>query len=164
MHIVTQFLSPSEACYGLVEHHEHNQLTGWRWIQKCFVARGDTIAKYITDLGPSEDFELSTPFSIYADPQGGDSVARVLAMAEKTRADTYWQTRAQEQLAESTLISDLIEQEEKVSQIIRNRTVSGPYQTNQRNGYDRERNQRALRDRRYAQTGKVKGSYDSAAR
>lgn len=151
---MTDFLSLDEPCYGLMEGHEVapvpgalNGATEWRWIQKVFVLRGDTIAKHIRDFGPSEDFEMSTPFGLHTNPDT-DKVGPILAMAERTRSDTYWQRRAQEQLEASTLITDLIEQEAKIAEVIRNRTTSGPYVTNQRNGWAREESQRRFKERR----------------
>jgi hypothetical protein len=160
MHYVTNAIDPNEPCYGLWEGYEMapvpgapNGATDWRWIQKVFVVRGDTISKFITDFGPSEDFEMVTP--IFLPNEGTDSVAVLQAMAEKNRHDHYWQTRAKEQLEQSTLITDLIEQEAKIHAIIRNRTVSGPIVTNQRNGWSRVTSQRNFKDRRQQKTGKV---------
>lgn len=160
MHIITDTVHPNEPCYGLWEGAEMAPVPGgengaqdWRWIQKVFVVRGDTIAKYITDLGPADDYELITP--IFLPNEGTDSVATLQAMAEKNRHDTYWQTRAKEQLEASTLISDLIEQEQKIHEVIRNQTVSGPYVTNQRNGWSRVTSQRNFKQRRQERTGKV---------
>jgi hypothetical protein len=160
MHYVTDRVSPNESCYGLVEGHElapvpggKNGETDWRWIQKVFVVRGDTISKYITDFGPSEDFELITP--IFIPNQGTDSVAVLQAMAEKNRHDTYWQMRAKAQLEESTLITDLMEQEAKIHEVIRNRTSSGPYVTNQRNNWSHLTSMRKFKERRQERTGKV---------
>ena len=160
MHYVTDSVSPNEPCYGLWEGYEVAPIPGapngasdWRWIQKVFVVRGDTIAKHITDMGPADAFEMITP--IFIPNEGTDSVAVLQAMAEKNRHDTYWQTRAQEQLAESTLISDLIEQEQKIHAVIHNRTSNGPYVTNQRNGWSRVTTQRNFKERRQQRTGKV---------
>lgn len=161
MHYITTFISPDEPCYGLWEGYEQapvpggrNGETGWRWLQKVFVVRGDTISKFITDLGPAEDYEdRITP--IFIPNEGTDSVGRLQAMAEKNRHDTYWQTRAAEQLESSTLIADLIEQEAKVHEVIRNRTASGPYQTNQRNGWSHITSMRNFKERRQERTRKV---------
>lgn len=160
MHYVTDSISPNEPCYGLWEGFEIAPVPGakngaqdWRWIQKVFVVRGDTISKHVTDFGPADDFEMITP--IFIPNEGTDSVAVLQAMAEKNRHDTYWQTRAKEQLESSTLISDLIEQEQKIAAIIRNRTASGPYVTNQRNGYSHTTSMRNFKQRREQRTGKV---------
>ena len=160
MQIITTHLDPDEPSFGLWEGPEVapvpgsvNGETGWRWIQKCFVVREDTIAKYITDLGDADDFEMITP--IFLPCHGTDSVGRLQFYAEKNRQDTYWQTRAQEQLASSTLISDMIEQEAKLHEIIRNRTTVGPYVTVQRNGYSHEATIRKFNDRRHERTGRT---------
>ncbi len=125
---MTDFLSATEPCYGIWEGHEDG-----RWIQKCFVVRGDTIAKFLMDFGPAENFEMTTP--IFLPCKGNCSVAEMQAWAERNRHDTYWQTRAKEMLAESTLISDLIEQQEKILSVAANRTTIGPHQRVQRNGF-----------------------------
>lgn len=158
MHYVTQWISPKEPCYGLWEGAEiapipgaPNGATDWRWLQKVFVVRGDTIAKHITDFGPADDYEDITP--IFLPNEGTDSVAALQALAEKNRRDTYWQTRVKEMLAESTLISDLIEQEEKLHEIIRNRTSIGPVVTVQRNGYDHNVVTRQVSQQRMDRTG-----------
>ena len=160
MQIVTLYLDPEEPAYGLWEGFEvapvpgaANGETAWRWLQKVFVVRGDTIAKYITDMGPAEDYELITP--IFLPCHGTDTVGRLQYYAEKNRQDTYWQTRAKEQLEASTLISGLIEQEAKIHEIIRNRTTVGPYVTVQRNGYAHEETVRKYREKRRQRTGKV---------
>ena len=160
MHILTSVLRPDEPCYGLWEGYEvgpipgaPNGATDWRWLQKVFVVRDDTIAKFVTDFGPAEDFEDITPIFLPCD--GTDSVARLQAFAEKNRHDDYWQKRAKEQLAASTLITDLIEQEDKLHRVIHNRTTSGPYGTVQRNDYSHETTMRRFKDRRRERTGKV---------
>lgn len=141
MHIVTNYLDPHEPCYGLWEGYEHapipgaaNGATGWRWLQKVWVVRDDTIAKYVTDLGPAEDYEgRITPIILPC--SGEEEVAAMQWWAEKNRHDTYWQTRAKAQLEESRLVWELVEQQDKIQRIVRNRTSSGPYVTVQRNGY-----------------------------
>lgn len=157
MQIITLFLSPNEPCMGLWEGAEMipgpDSSQDWRWIQKVFVVRGDTIAKYVTDLGPASNYEDITP--IFIPNEGTDSVGALQAMAERNRHDTYWQTRAKEMLAESTLISDLIEQEAKLHEVIRNRTSIGPAVTVQRNGYAHEETMRQFKQRRQERTKKV---------
>ncbi len=161
MRIMTSHIYPNEPCHGLYEGYklapvpgELNGAQDWRWIQQVWVIRDDAIACYETDFGSASDYELITP--IFLPNEGTDSVAVLQAYAEKNRQDTYWQTRAREMLAESTLISDLIDQEAKIHEIIHNRTSIGPAVTVQRNGYAREVNQRNFKEKRQARTGKVK--------
>ena len=129
MHIVTTAVFPGEPCHGLFEGPENG-----RWVQKVFVVRGDTIAKYQIDLGPEEDFASVTPIVIPG--FGDDSVAALQYFAEKNRTDDYWAKRAEEMLAGSTLIADHVRQAEIDHAVIRNRSVFGPGYAVQRNGYD----------------------------
>lgn len=80
----------------------------WRWVQTVFVLRGDAIAAHTRDFGPAENFKNVTPLMMPS--FGDDTVAQLREHADKNRHDTYWQGRAQAQLAESTLISDQINQ------------------------------------------------------
>lgn len=79
-----------------------------RWVQTVFVVRGDTIAAHTTDYGPAENFKNVTPLMMPS--FGDDTVAQLREHADRNRLDTYWQQRAQEQLAESTLIRDHLDQ------------------------------------------------------
>lgn len=85
-----------------------NGSQSWRWIQTVFVVRGDTIAAHTTDYGPAENFANVTPLMMPS--LGDDTVAQLREHAEKNRHDTYWQDRAAEQQANSTLIRDHMNQ------------------------------------------------------
>ena len=85
-----------------------NGSRSWRWIQTVFVIRGDAIAAHTTDYAPAENFQHVTPLMMPS--FGDDTVAQLREHAEKNRHDTYWQDRAAEQLANSTLISDHLDQ------------------------------------------------------
>lgn len=95
-----------------------NGSQSWRWVQTVFVTRGDTIAAHTTDYGPAEDFANVIPIHVLADGDE-DTVALIRAYAEKNRHDTYWQERAKEQQANSTLIKDHIEQIEMTKEYVR---------------------------------------------
>lgn len=160
MHYITTFLDPSEPCMGGWEGYENapipggkNGETGWRWLQKIFVVRDDTISKYVTDLGPGEDYEgRITPITIPC--HGEYDVAAIQYLLEQNRHDTYWQERAKAQQAESTLIADLLEQQEKIRAVVLNRTSNGPYATVQRNGWDHTAASRQETERRRGAWGK----------
>jgi hypothetical protein len=129
MHIITATVSPSEPCHGLFEGLQDD-----RWVQKVFVIRGDAIARYEVDMGPAEDFDGVTPILI---PGFGDeSVSAFQYLAEQNRHDDYWTKRAEEMLAESTLIADHVRQVEQFDSYIKNKSVFGPAVTTQRNIYD----------------------------
>lgn len=112
MKIVALMVSPDEPCHGLREEPRMmprpDGSQSWRWTQTVFVIRGDTIAAHTTDYGPAEDFANVTPLMMPS--FGDDTVAQLREHAEKNRHDTYWQDRAKEQQANSTLIRDHIEQ------------------------------------------------------
>ena len=112
MKIETAFVHPDEPCHGLREESrvmpmpDSSQQS--RWVQTVFVVRGDAIAAHTTDYGPAADFKDVTPLMMPS--FGDDTVAQLREHAEKNRHDTYWQQRAQAQLAESTLIRDHMNQ------------------------------------------------------
>ena len=146
MHIITTQIAPSEPCHGIFEGPQNG-----RWVQKVWVIRGDAIARYETDLGPEEDFATVTPLVM---PGFGDeSVAAFQWWAEKNRHDDYWTRRAEEMLAESTLIKDHANQAEQDWAQIENRSVFGPVISVQRNVYDPTVAARKLSQRRQEYTG-----------
>lgn len=149
MHIITTQVSPDEPCMGLKE----GPVNG-RWLQQVFVVRGDAIAKHETDLGPAENFEsVIVPMAIIG--FGDDTVGECMEAAVRNRADFYWRNRAREMQEQSTLMRDIVRQREMIHEAIHNRTISGPYQTTQRNGYSRVTTQRQLIEKKRERTGKV---------
>ena len=125
MKIETAMVHPDEYAFGLREEPRMMPgLIGWRWTQTVFVLRGDAIAAHTTDFGPAENFAQVTPLMM---PSTGedDTVAQLREHADKNRRDGYWQQRAQAQLADSTLIPDLIAQVEMTREYARrnHRTV-----------------------------------------
>src|SRR5581483_1937528 len=143
MHIVTDRVHPDEPCYGLYEGPR--AVAGkLRWLQQLFVVRGDAIAKYETDLGPAEQFARVQPLLMPS--QGENSVAQLREHAEKNRHDDYWARRAEEMLAESTLVQDHLDQLERDRLEMRNRSVSGPAVTVQRFRYSQDRTRRRIKE------------------
>jgi hypothetical protein len=141
VHIVTDRVSPDEPSWGIKEGPvlvtKPDQSTAWHWVQQVFVERGDSIAKFETDFGPEENFETVTPFAMIS--FGDDTVAELQDAAARNRHDDYWYKYTQELKESSTLMRDIVEQKDKLSQVINNRTVIGPHQRTQRNGYTRVR-------------------------
>lgn len=127
MKIETAFVHPDEPSYGLREEPrlmpQADGGTAWRWVQTVFVVRGDAIAAHTTDLGPARAFQHVTPLMMPS--FGTDTVAQLREHAEKNRQDTYWQERAAEQRANSTLIRDHLAQLEMTQRYARrnHRTV-----------------------------------------
>jgi len=134
--VIADCIFPDEPCYGLIETIE-----GGRVIQKLWVIRGDRKARYTTDFGLASDYPDFTPV-IYAS-YGDDTVAQLQECAERDRHDDKWAKRRREMQAESTLISDIIRQEERKIAERQNRSVFGPHQSTQRIDYPRE----AVRER-----------------
>lgn len=153
--VVAAYITPDEPCYGGFEgplmRTQKDGSQDWRWCQVVRVIRGDEKAEYMTDLGPAEDFELVTPIMV---PSFGENkVGHVLELLERNRYDTYWQTRAKQMQAESTLIQDHIRQYEQIQEIIRNRSTFGPTVKVQRNGWDHHITERRVIERRKEKTG-----------
>lgn len=166
MHIVTQWLSPDEPCVALWEGPEvapipgaPNGATDWRWVQKVFVVRADTISKHIIDLGAADEYADSTPFACWSGQQ--DSVAACQAMAEKSRHDHYWAKRREELIQSSTLITDIIEQGEIEWEWMNNRSVLGPTVNVERNAIPMQAVRRGIKDRRQEKTGRIIHGYGS---
>lgn len=128
MKIVTDRVFPDEPCYGLFEGRENG-----RWIQRLWVIRDDRKAQYVTDLGPVSAYPDATPVIWYSD--GDDTVAELQHHAERDRHDNKWAKRRRELQSESTLIADIIRQEEEMIQIRRNRSRFGPLISIQRNDF-----------------------------
>lgn len=139
MKIVTPVVHPDEPCYSLREGPR-----GGRWVQAVYIIRGDAIAEWTKDYGPAEDYERIQ--SLIIPSFGENTVAQLQEWAEKNRHDDYWARRSDEMLAGSTLIQDVIRQDEECRQQIRNRSVIGPHFTRQRNLYSQERTRRLLKE------------------
>lgn len=141
MKIITSRVHQDEPCYGLTEGR-----IGGRWIQRVFVVRGDRIAKFETDFGPASDFPDATG-TIYAS-FGDDSVGQLQELAERDRHSDKWARRRKEMQAESTLIQDILRQEEMMLEEKRNRSHFGPGVSVQRIDFPREAVQQKQKERR----------------
>ena len=119
MHIITTRIHPDEPCHGLWEGPKNG-----RWVQRVFVIRDDTIAKFETDFGPVENFKDAT--EVVYPSFGENSVGQLQELAERDRHSDKWAKRGRERLAESTLIPDILRQEEIRLEIIANRSRFGP--------------------------------------
>ena len=152
MHYIAPTVHPDEPAYGMSEKPVllpgPNGAQRWRWVQRVFVIRGDTIAKHETDYGPAEDFEHVTPMIMPS--HGENTVAQLREHFDKNREDRHWWNRRYEMLSASTLVSDILRQEEEIRARIKNKTTSGPYVTIERGGYSQEATQRKLKERQHA--------------
>ncbi len=131
VHIVTDKIHKDEPCYGLWEGPK-----GGRWIQRVFILRSDAIAKFETDFGPASDWPDAT--EIIYPSFGENSVGQLQELAERDRHSDKWAKRRREMQAESTLIADILRQEETLLDVRANRSIVGPAVTVQRNDFPRE--------------------------
>jgi len=108
---------------------------GYKRFQVITVVRNDDLAEWWTELGPAEKFtapEVEIP-SLLA-----HTVAELREIADQHRwRDNYWQEFTAEQIAESTLIADFLNQVEEHWKVIRNQSVFGPGVTKQRIGFSK---------------------------
>ena len=140
MKIVTRRVHPDEPCWGLWEGPE-----GGRWMQRVFVIRGDAIAKWAKDYGPMTKWPDAT--EIFYPSFGENSVGQLQELAERDRHSDKWAERGRERLAESTLIADILRQEEALIDVKANRSNFGPGVSVQRNDFPREAANRKLRSK-----------------
>jgi hypothetical protein len=138
--VVTLFILNDERCYGLREGPRNG-----RWVERVYVERGDRKAEWSFDHGSVDDFEDITEIMIPSD--GGDTVAQLRDLAERNRHDLKWANRRKEMLGESTLIADILRQEEEIYHVVRNRSFFSPGVSTQRNGYPREANVRRYKEK-----------------
>lgn len=139
MKIVTDRVYPDEPCWGLREGPRTvHSLTGTakHWVQAVYVIRGDAVAEYTTDYGPAENFKDST--EVIYPSFGENSVAQLQELAERDRYSDKWARRRREMQAESTLIADILRQEEIIMEVKRNRSQFGPAISIQRIDFPRE--------------------------
>lgn len=131
MKIVTSRVHPDEPCWGLWEGPKNG-----RWIQRVFVIRGDAIAKFETDYGPMTKWPdaIETIYPSF----GENSVGQLQEMAEHDRHSDKWAKRGRERLAESTLIPDILRDQETLLDVRANRSHFGPGISVQRNDFPRE--------------------------
>jgi len=140
---------PDEPAWGLFEGPRRVTMPDGtiqsRWVQEIKVVRGDRLAYFVSDFGPAEDFEDIPPLAMPS--YGTDTVAQLQEFGERHRHDDTWAKRRKEQLAGSTLISDILRQEEIKLEVVRNRSHFGPLVNVQRDDFPRE----AVRQRRKEQ-------------
>ena len=138
MKIVTSRVHPDEPCHGLREGPRKG-----RWLQRVYVVRGDTIAEWTKDYGPISKWPDAV--EIIYPSFGENSVGQLQELAERDRHSDKWAKRGRERLAESTLIADILRQEEILLDVVRNRSHFGPGVSVQRNDFPREAANRKLR-------------------
>lgn len=141
MKIVTRRVHPDEPCWGLWEGPKKG-----RWLQRVFVIRGDAIAKWTKDYGSITKWPDAS--EIFYPSFGENSVGQLQELAERDRHSDKWAKRGRERLAESTLIPDILRQEEILKDVKANRSHFGPGISVQRNDFPREAANRKLKEKR----------------
>lgn len=153
MKILTDHVSPDEACHGLREGPRTMPMPNGsqqrRWVQAVYVVRDDAIAEYTVDYGPAHHFE-DLVMELVMPSFGENSVAQLQEFAEKNRHERYWAKRREEMMAESTLIEDVVRQRAQDREIIRNRSVIGPNVRVQRGAYSADVARRRLKEKVHA--------------
>ena len=151
MKIVTHLVHPDEPCYTLMEGPELrvvHPIGGQerRWLQKLWAIRGDRKAKFETDFGPASDWPNATPCIIPS--FGENTVGQLQWLAERDRHSDKWAKRRREMQAESTLIADILKQEEILLEVKRNRSHFGPGVSVQRTDFPREASEQRFKEKR----------------
>ena len=93
------------------------------------------MAEYSVDYGPVKNFKDAT--EVIYPSFGENSVGQLQELAERDRHSDKWAKRRRAMQAESTLISDILRQEEILLEVRRNRSHFGPGASVQRNDFPR---------------------------
>lgn len=134
---VTLFVHPDEKAMSLREQNMVRPPTHqWHRYQIVTVNRGDELAEWWRDLGPSENFPAP---GCEIPALWEHTVGELWDIAQHYRLqDDYWRKTAEEIQGESTLIPDFLNQYQERNEILRNRSRFGPGYTKQRNGFPKE--------------------------
>ena len=146
---VSHVLNSGEKCFGMWV----SEVNG-RFITRLKIERGGQIVDAYIDHGPNEEYSGKIPPLGVPSVEGENPVGLMLEMSEEHRHDLRYWRMANEQREASTLISDVIRQEEEALAVVRNRSTFGPHQTTQRNGHSHEKVVRDWFDHRAEVTGK----------
>lgn len=140
MKILASKVHPDEPCYGLYCGPRSVTMpdgtTEERLIEATYVIRGDAIAEYTVDYGPMSEWPDLTP--VMYPSFGENRVGELQWLAERDRHDDKWARHRRELQEGSTLIRDILRQEEQKINIHANRSVFGPARSIERNGFKRK--------------------------
>lgn len=146
---VSHVLTNDEPCYGMWV----SEVDG-RFVTRLKIMRGGLIQDAYIDHGPNEEYSGKIPPMGVPSSEGENPVGLMLQMSEEHRHDLRWYRMAVEQKEASTLISDVVRQEEEALKVVRNQSTFGPHQTTQRNGHNHEKVVRDYMDYRAERLGK----------
>ena len=105
---------------------------------RLLVLRGGLPVGMVIHHGPDQAMSGKVPPLFVPSVDGENPVGLMLQLSEEHRQDLRWYQRAKELKAGSTLIKDILRQEEEGRQWVHNRSSFGPHQTTQRNGYSHQ--------------------------
>ena len=140
-------LSADEQCFGMQVWEAADG-----FCTRLIVLQNDLPVGIVIHHGPSEEYSGKIPPLLVADES---SVGAMMAESERHRRDLKWFKRAEEMRASSTLIADVIRQDEEARLAIKNRSIFGPHQTTQRNGHNHVQVQRDWWAERARRTGRT---------
>lgn len=145
----THLLRRDEPVYEMVVVERDNG----DFVTRLKVLRGSALVTAEINHGPSPEYTGKIP-PLFMAPQGAEDVAFMLDESARHRKDLrYWKYN-EEMRQGSTLIKDVIRQEEEALSVVRNRSTFGPHQTTERNGHNHTQVVRDFMDARAAKTGK----------
>lgn len=146
----THILQNDEPCFGLSVREDDDG----HFRSRLLVLRGDDLQMAVVDHGEDPEYAGKIPPMYIPSDEGENPVGLMLEMSERHRHDLRWYRRAIEMREGSTLIRDVLRQEEQLLLAAKNVTVIGPHQTTQRNGHDSTAVRREWWAERARRTGK----------
>ena len=123
------------------------------FVTRLRVIRGDGFIDATINHGPNPLYASKIP-PLFMAPQGAETVGFMREMSDAHRRDLRYYKQAIEQIEASTLISDVVRQEEGKLLAVHNRSTFGPHVTIQRNHFPREQALRDIKEARVERTGK----------
>jgi hypothetical protein len=146
----THVMPDDEPCYGMwVSERDDGH-----FVTRLKVRVGDHFEFAEIDHGPNPEYSGKIPPLGVPSVEGENPVGLMREMSAAHRVDLRWYRMALEQQQGSTLIKDVIRQEEQALAAVRNRSAFGPYQTTQRNGHNHSQVVRDFMDQRAEFEGK----------
>ena len=123
---------------------------GGRFITTFKLLRDGELADYMVDHGPEDPRVPPTLLVTYLEHPFGE----VFEAAEAHYNDLRWWKHVLDLKAQSTVLIDVVNQEDARRLIVQNKSVLGPYVRHQRNNQNPQAAERAWNDERRRRTGK----------
>lgn len=145
-------LDADEPTYGMTVYEDGSGFCTRLVIEKP--RNSGAFVGLVVHHGPAPEFSGKIPPLFIPSVEGELSVGAMMEESERHRQDLQWYLKAKAQLEASTLIPDIIKQEEEAYEWIHNRSSFGPLVSKERNGYSHETTVRDWFDTRAERTGK----------